>query len=261
MVAGARLIEVPMTSGDAGFDLEAILAAIDSKTRIVFLANPNNPTGTMVEAAAVGRFLALIPSHVVVVLDEAYYEFACTSRRCVELLTRTRWSVSVAAQAWWCCERFRKRTGSPDCAWDMAWVPQNCWHIARACATHILFRQWRKLLRWQQSTIATTFGAWWKTMRRSQRFSLRAFRRSAIEWFPPRRIFCSGDLGEDAAAFANRLQDEGLAVRPLGLWGAPNCIRVTIGTPEQNQFFLQAARRIGSSSSTAKNDHSEPIRN
>jgi len=55
-------------------------------------------------------------------------------------------------------------------------------------------------------------------------------------------VFC--DLGEDAAAFANRLQDEGVAVRPLGPWGAPNCIRVTIGTPEQNQSFLQAARRI-----------------
>jgi histidinol-phosphate aminotransferase len=56
-------------------------------------------------------------------------------------------------------------------------------------------------------------------------------------------VFC--DLGEDAAAVANRLQEEGVAVRPLGHWGATNCIRVTIGTPEQNQAFLQAARRVG----------------
>src|ERR1017187_370462 len=55
-------------------------------------------------------------------------------------------------------------------------------------------------------------------------------------------VFC--DLGEDAAAVANRLQDEGVAVRPLGHWGAANCIRVTIGTPEQNQVFLQAARWV-----------------
>ena len=61
---------------DDSFDLEAILAAIDSNTRIVFLANPNNPTGTMLEAAVVERFLARLPGHVVVVLDEAYYEFA-----------------------------------------------------------------------------------------------------------------------------------------------------------------------------------------
>ncbi|MGA9709644.1 MAG: aminotransferase class I/II-fold pyridoxal phosphate-dependent enzyme, partial [Candidatus Sulfotelmatobacter sp.] len=56
-------------------------------------------------------------------------------------------------------------------------------------------------------------------------------------------LYC--DLGEDAAPVANRLQDEGVAVRPLGHWGAPNCIRVTIGTPEQNRVLLQAARRVG----------------
>ena len=73
---GARLIEAPMRSGEDRFDLDAILAAIDSNTRIVFLANPNNPTGAMVEAAVVERFLAQLPGHVVLVLDEAYYEFA-----------------------------------------------------------------------------------------------------------------------------------------------------------------------------------------
>jgi histidinol-phosphate aminotransferase len=56
-------------------------------------------------------------------------------------------------------------------------------------------------------------------------------------------LFC--DLGVEAAPVADRLQDEGVAVRPLGHWGAPNCIRVTIGTPEQNQVFLGAARRLG----------------
>src|SRR5580693_6815654 len=72
--AGARLIEAPMRNDS--FDLEAILAAIDSETRIIFLANPNNPTGTMLEAGVVEGFLARVPGHVVVVLDEAYYEFA-----------------------------------------------------------------------------------------------------------------------------------------------------------------------------------------
>jgi histidinol-phosphate aminotransferase len=63
-------------------------------------------------------------------------------------------------------------------------------------------------------------------------------------------LYC--DLGESAVAVANRLQDEGVAVRPLGRWGAPNCIRVTIGTPEQNQIFLGAMRRVGSSKSAGQ---------
>ena len=53
------------------------------------------------------------------------------------------------------------------------------------------------------------------------------------------------DVGGDAAEFAGRLRGEGVSVRGLGVWGAPNCVRVSIGTPEQNQFLLSAARMIG----------------
>lgn len=72
--AGGKLIEVPMHN-DA-FDLDAIAAAITAETRVVYLANPNNPTGTMFDAAATDRFLAKVPEHVMVVLDEAYCDFA-----------------------------------------------------------------------------------------------------------------------------------------------------------------------------------------
>jgi len=63
-------------------------------------------------------------------------------------------------------------------------------------------------------------------------------------------LFC--DLGEDAAAYTDRLLDEGVSVRPLGPWGAANCIRVTIGTGEQNQAFLKAAGRVETSASPAE---------
>jgi histidinol-phosphate aminotransferase len=72
--ANARLIEVPMLRDT--FDLGRIAAAVNQDTRIVFLANPNNPTSTLVTVDEVDQFLDNIPEHVVVVLDEAYYEFA-----------------------------------------------------------------------------------------------------------------------------------------------------------------------------------------
>src|SRR5919201_2262088 len=72
--AGGKLIEVP--TRDDGYDLDAILAAINSDTRIVYLANPNNPTGTMFDSDAADRFLARVPPHALVVLDEAYCDFA-----------------------------------------------------------------------------------------------------------------------------------------------------------------------------------------
>lgn len=72
---GAVPVKVPLTSGDV-LDLDAILAAITPATRIVFLCNPNNPTGTIYSRDAFERFLASVPEHVLVVLDEAYFEFA-----------------------------------------------------------------------------------------------------------------------------------------------------------------------------------------
>ncbi len=71
---GARLIEVPAVKD--GFDLDGILEAVDVHTRLVYIANPNNPTGTIVDANAIARFLDRLPSHVIAVLDEAYCDYA-----------------------------------------------------------------------------------------------------------------------------------------------------------------------------------------
>jgi histidinol-phosphate aminotransferase len=243
--AGARLVEAPMRSGEDSFDLDAILDAIDPNTRIVFLPNPNNPTGTMMEAAAVERFLAQVPSHVVVVLDEAYYEFAMYFAALRQVaypnsLEYLRQGASVVvlrtfskahglaglrvgyglgpAELLGYCARMRNTFSVSSVAQAAAGEAINdSEHIQRVAENNFL----------QSRVLAQGLSA----------FGYRVVPTSA------NFLFC--DLSEDASAFANRLQDEGVAVRPLRSWGAPNCIRVTIGTPEQNQAFLQAARRLG----------------
>jgi histidinol-phosphate aminotransferase len=248
--AGARLIEVPMRSGEDSFDLEAVLAAIDPNTRIVFLANPNNPTGTMLEAAVVERFLAQLPGHVVAVLDEAYYEFAqhfaalrkITYSKSLDYL-RQGASVVVLrtfskahglaglrvgyglgpAELLGYCARMRNTFSVSSVAQAAAIAAINDQeHIQRVVENNFL----------QSRVLAQGLSALgYRVVPTSANF-----------------LFC--DLGEDATAVTSRLQDEGVAVRPLGGWGAPSCIRVTIGMPEQNQAFLQAARRIGSRGAT-----------
>jgi histidinol-phosphate aminotransferase len=258
--AGARLIEASMHPGEEIFDLEAILAAIDSKTRIAFLANPNNPTGTMLEAAAIEALLAWVPEHVIVVLDEAYYEFAlhfAALRRVTysNSLDYVRRSASVVvlrtfskahglaglrvgyamgpAELLGYCARMRDTYSVSSVAQAAALAAiDDCDHIQRAVENNAVQSQ---VLSQGLSGLGYRVVPTWANF-----------------------VYC--DLGENAAAFASRLQDEGVAVRPLGQWGAPNCIRVTIGTPEQNQAFLLAARRVGSSNSTAQNDRPEPIR-
>ncbi|MBY6437291.1 histidinol-phosphate transaminase [Rhodococcus kroppenstedtii] len=78
LVAGATAVRVPLTDDDV-HDLDAMAAAVTDRTRLMFVCNPNNPTGTVVDPADLDRFLDTVPEHVLVVLDEAYFEY--TDRR------------------------------------------------------------------------------------------------------------------------------------------------------------------------------------
>jgi len=242
--AGGRLVEAPMR--DDSFDLEAILAAIDSNTRIVFLANPNNPTGTMVGTDAVERFLARLPGHVVAILDEAYYEFAlhlATLRKIKysNSLDYVRQGASVVV-----LRTFSKAHGLAGLRVGYGLGPAE---LLGYCAR---MRNTFSVSSVAQAAAAAALEDYLHIQRVVENNALqsRVLSQGLAELgyrvVPTAANFLYCDLGEDAAAFANRLQDEGVAVRPLGHWGAPSCIRVTIGAPEQNQAVLQAARRLRS---------------
>jgi histidinol-phosphate aminotransferase len=237
--AGGQLVEAPMH--DDCLDLEAILAAIDAHTRIVFLANPNNPTGTVLEAARVESFLARIPGHVVLVLDEAYYEFAqhFAALRKVKYsnsLDYVRQGASVVV-----LRTFSKAHGLAGLRIGYGLGPAE---LLAYCA--------RMRNTFSVSSVAQAGGlaALDDSLHIRCVVENNAMQSQVLEVglsslgyrvVPTSANFLFCDVGEDAADFANRLQEEGVAVRPLGHWGAPNCIRVTIGTPEQNQTFLRAA--------------------
>ena len=241
--SGARLIETPMR--DDAFDLTAILNAINEDTRIVFLANPNNPTGTMVSASELNDFMAEVPSHVVVVLDEAYYEFAryFAEHRKVELsnsLEYLRQGASVVvlrtfskahglaglrvgygigpAELLGYCSRMRNTFSVSSLAQIGALAAlEDPHHIERTIASNAAQAQ---IVGVGLSELGYRVVPTWTNF-----------------------LYC--DVGEDAAGLAQRLRHEGVSVRPLGVWGAPNCIRASIGTPDQNEFLLSALRKIG----------------
>ena len=246
---GGRLIEAPMR--DDSFDLEAILAAIDANTRLVFLPNPNNPTGTMLEADVVERFLERIPGHAVAVLDEAYYEFALhfAALRKIQYsnsLDYVRQGASVVV-----LRTFSKAHGLAGLRVGYGLGPAE---LLGYCA--------RMRNTFSVSSVAQTAAAAALDDRlhiervvennaAQSRVLSQGLSALGYRVVPTAANFLFCDLGENALALASRLQDEGVAVRPLGQWGAPNCIRVTIGTPEQNKVFLQASRRLGMHNATA----------
>ncbi len=247
--AGGNLVEAPMRND--GFDPDAIRAAIDANTRIVFLANPNNPTGTVLDETAVKRFVSQLPGHVVLVLDEAYYEFAmhfASLRKTVysNSLEYVRQNASVVV-----LRTFSKAHGLAGLRVGYGMGPaellgycarmRNTFSVSSAAQAGALaslddHEHVQRVV--ENNTIQS---------RDLAQGLIQLGYRVVSTW--ANFLFC--DLGEGAAAFATRLQDEGVAVRPLGAWGAPNCVRVTIGRPEQNQAFLQAARRVHSRASNS----------
>jgi histidinol-phosphate aminotransferase len=239
---GARLIETPMR--DDTFDLDAMLDAIDGNTRIVFVANPNNPTGTVLDTAAVDRFLVRVPAHVVVVLDEAYYEFAMhfAKLRKIEYshsMEYVRQGASVMV-----LRTFSKAHGLAGLRIGYGLGPAD---LLAYCA------RMRNTFSVSSVAQAAALAALDDPMHIERVITNNAAQSQIVGMglaelgyrvVPTWTNFVYCDVGEEASRVANRLRNEGVSVRALGVWDAPNCIRVSIGTAEQNQFLLSAARKI-----------------
>ncbi len=243
--SGAQWVETPMR--EDGIDLAAILAAIDEHTRIVFVANPNNPTGTVLPAAEVHEFISEVPGHVVVVLDEAYYEFASyfAERRKVEYsksLDYLRQGANVVV-----LRTFSKAHGLAGLRIGYGMGPsellgycarmQNTFSvssIAQAAALRALEDQ-----RHVHRTVSNNAA-------QAQVMGV-ALSDMDFRVVPTSANFLYCDVAGDAAEVADRLRADGISVRPLGAWGAPSCIRVSIGLPEQNDAFLGAMRKVAGS--------------
>jgi histidinol-phosphate aminotransferase len=240
---GAEYRTVPMK--DDTFDLDAIANAIDSNTRIVFLTNPNNPTGTMVTAHAVDNFLARVPDHVTVILDEAYYDFASyfAQQRGIDYshsLDYVRQGKNVLV-----LRTFSKAYGLAAIRVGYGFAPTELAYyltrvrtvftissIAEAGAIAALDDQ----AHFQKTIENNAAGVPW-LMEHFQKLGYKPVQTWA------NFIYC--EMGEDAAALVKRLQAEGVIVRPLtGPWGARTAIRVTVGTPEQNQKFITALKKV-----------------
>jgi histidinol-phosphate aminotransferase len=240
---GARFIEASMRSN--AYDLDAIAAAIDEQTRVVILANPNNPTGTMFDADATEAFLKLVPESVLVILDEAYSDFAeyfahqrgIRYSRSFDYVRAGRMNVLVL-------RTFSKAHG-------LAGV-----RLGYACGHPELLRYFARIRNsFSVSVVAEAAGLAAirdldhirKTVENNAvgaAWLLERFKELGIDAIPTSANFIHFTVDEDAGAFTKRMQAEGVIVRSLVPWGAPNAVRVSIGTPEQNETFIRALKKV-----------------
>src|SRR5215510_11953299 len=240
--AGGQYITIP-TKND-GYDLDGIASAINNNTRLVYLANPNNPTGSMFDADATEAILRRVPDHVLVVLDEAYSDFASY----FAAARRITWSRSFDYVRSGRVNLLVLRTFSK--AYGLAGVrlgyacghPELLRHIARirssfsisAVAEAAGLAAIRDEDHVRRTLENNAVGAAWL---------LERFKELRLRALPTSANFIYFETEENADAVSKLMQKEGVIVRSLVPWGIPNAIRVTIGTPEQNERFFQALQK------------------
>jgi histidinol-phosphate aminotransferase len=230
---GAETVEVP----DPGFvhDLPAMAAAINSRTKEVFIANPNNPTGTLVDQKALDRFMDQVPDHVVVVFDEAYYEFLQDPPDTLKYLRQGRNIVILRT--------FSKiqglagtRVGYGLAPKELAGILQKCRQpfnvnsIAQAGALAGLEDEEH-----QQRTRELT----WEGLR----FYENAFREMGLEFVPSHANFLLVRTGDGDRVFSEMMK-RGIILRAMRGYKLPDWVRISVGTADQNQRCINALREV-----------------
>lgn len=234
--SGAEGIEVP--TRDWGHDLEAMAGAIRPGTRMVFLANPNNPTGTAFTDNELRQFLDKVPENVLVVLDEAYFEYV-TSEEYPDgitllphypnlVVTRTFSKAYGLAGA-----RVGYAVSSPAIAGTLNKLrqPFNVNSLAEAAAVAALNDE--EYL--GQSRAINQEGL---------QFVQEGLTRLGFDSIPSKGNFITFDTRGDALAHYQSLLAKGVIVRPVGNYGMPKHLRVSIGLPEENRRFLTALEAV-----------------
>jgi len=228
-IFGARAIEVPLRDGV--HDLAAMLSAVTPRTKLVFVCDPNNPTGTRVEAAALADFAARLPAGALLVIDQAYREFMdaggsegveILKTRSATLVLRTASKIYGLAAA-----RFGYGYSSPEVvAWmNSVRLPFN---VARPAAVAVLAALD------DADFIARSI----ENNEQGKQYLQAEFVRLGLHAYPTAANFISVEVPVEADVAYRELLERGIIVRSGDGLGTPRRLRVSIGTPAENRTFV-----------------------
>ena len=223
-----------------GHDLAAMRALITERTRLVFIANPNNPTGTWLAAQELEDFIAALPAQALAVVDEAYFEYAADMAN--DYPDALRWvgrypNLIVARTFSKAYGLAGLRIGYSVSHADIADIlnrvrqPFNVNSIALAAAEAAL-GDGEHLAR----SIAVN--------RAGMAQLTSAFAAMGLAFIPSAGNFVSVDVGPKAGAIYQDLLYEGIIVRPVANYGMPQYLRISIGLPEENERFITALKKV-----------------
>lgn len=236
LVMGGKCVEVPVK--DMRFDLPAMREKITDRTKIVYICNPNNPTGSIVGRSGTDEFMKSIPEDVLVVFDEAYFEYV-TDKDYVSGLEYLAQGKNVIV-----LRTFSKIYGlaglrvgygitTPEIAGAVNRVrePFNVNLLAQTAAVGALEDK-EHLQKSRELNI------------KGRDYLYQEFSRMGLSYVPTEANFIFVDVKRECRPLFNALLKEGVIVRTGDIFGFPTYIRVTIGKPEENQRFIAALQKV-----------------
>lgn len=233
---GAKPVVIPAKK--YGHDTDAMVAAITKQSRLMFVANPNNPTGTWLNKTELEKLLGSVPEDLIVVVDEAYFDYVQENDypNCMEwlndypnlLVTRT-FSKAYGLAGF----RIGYAVSHRDLADLLNRVrqPFNINSLALACAEAAL----NDRMHIEQTVRNNQTG---------MQLLVDAFNDLGLEYIPSAGNFICVDLKRPGREIFNRLLHEGVIVRPVDNYGLPNHLRITIGRKEENEKFISALKKV-----------------
>lgn len=230
---GAKYVEVP----DPNFvhDLDAMAEAITDQTRLLFIANPNNPTGTIVDEEAIDRFMAKVPEHVVVVFDEAYYEFVANAPDTLKYVREGRNVIVLRtfSKAYGLAGlRIGYGLGAPQVTaiLQKARQPFNANEVAQRAAL---------------ASLADTAHVEATVSNNAEGLALyeSSFQEMGLEYVPSLANFVLVNVGDGDRLFAEMLK-QGVIVRAMRGYKLPGWVRISVGTKAENERCLEVMKSV-----------------
>ena len=235
---GAIIRDVPLLGHDYKLDIDGIVKNINDNTRVIWLCSPNNPTGTYLPKQDIDQLLAQVPEHVVVILDEVYFQFA-TAEDYITSLPYVLEGKNVIG-----VNSFSK-------AYGLAGL-----RIGYAYSTPKIGRYLSKLQRpFYINTLATEAAMaaltdneflelTVRTVNEGKAYLYPELDKLGITYWKSQANFFTIKPAMDPQLFEEKMQSYGVMVRPVGNFGAPGCVRITIGKQEANEAVIHAMKNI-----------------
>lgn len=240
-----KLVDVPLDPDTFEYDVAGILNAVTERTRLIYICNPNNPTGTLLLRPDMEALLAAVPDHVLVVVDEVYYPFVDDSRypdSIQSVLDEQRVVIVHSFSKTYAMAGMRLGYGiaPPDIVKQVRHFrcPFHLNSIALAAGLAALD---------DREHLERTLAA----VREGLRYLTSAFDRLGIRYWPTSTNFVMIKPAAPAEWVEEELLRQGIMVRPTRRNGLPGGLRVTVGLPEANEAFIHALEKVLSRAATA----------